>query len=181
MITRLWKRVPAVLGGNPRFPRIWIWALNTFGFATFPHILCHFERDYLPWLLRRKGVNMGVAALFCTAVLYLAPHCVWLWIWLVKVDKLELCFGKWRHYGSIIVGQTLRCELRVSFADTNVEITSKPSCSYHFALINLEENKDSVTSVSNTQFTLWIHRGLPPSNSSLITETYHSFNSSYIR
>ena len=35
-----------------------------------------------------------------------------------------------------------------------VEITSKPSCSYHFALINLEENKDSVTSVSNTQFTL---------------------------
>ena len=35
-----------------------------------------------------------------------------------------------------------------------VEITSKPSCSYHFALINLEENKGSVTSVSNTQFTL---------------------------
>ena len=73
---------------------------------------------------------------------------------MVKVDKLELCFGESRHYGSIIIGQTLRCELRVSFADTNVEITSKPSCSYHFALINLEENKDSVTSVSNTQFTL---------------------------
>ena len=71
-----------------------------------------------------------------------------------RVDKLELFLGKWRHCGSIIVGQTLRCELRVSFADTNVETTSKTSCSYHFALINLEENKDSVTSVSNTQFTL---------------------------
>ena len=100
---------------------------------------------------------------------------------MVKVDKLELCFGESRHYGSIIVGQTLRCELRVSFADTNVEITSKPSCSYHFALIKLEENKDSVASVSNTLFTLWVLRGLPPFNSSLITEIYHSFNSSYIR
>ena len=86
---------------------------------------------------------------FFTALLYLATHCVWLWIWLLRVDKLELSLGKWRHCGSIIVGQTLRCELRVSFADTNVETTSKTSCSCHFALINSEESKSSFTSVSD--------------------------------
>ena len=69
----------------------------------------------------------------------------------------------------------------MDFKEPYVEITSKLSCSYHFALINLEENKDSITSVSNTLFTLWVLRGLPPFNSSLITEIYHSFNSSYIR
>ena len=112
--------------------------------------------------------------------------------WIISQhERLPFKDGNPNSYTAIVVydlvlpNTTVLCRVKVTefhmSSNPTVETTSKTSCSYHFALINLEESKGSFTSVSNTLFTLWVLRGLPPFNSSLITEIYHSFNSSHIR